>query len=89
MLLCSVIVQISSFIKSPRIKLNFNLYKTLDDDENDINNMDINLIEETVLDQSIEKAVKQMLNDGPKQEELSPTQKFKLLYEVSNVFYFI
>lgn len=83
-----LIVQVSSFICFqskilPRV-LTFNLRaidnsQTSDDDnEQDI---DINLIEETVLDQSIEKAVRQMLDDGPKEVELSPSEKFKLLYE--------
>ena len=51
----------------------------------DDSEFDINLIDETVLDLSIEKAVKQMLDDNSKpSDELTPAQKFQQLYEVIN-----
>lgn len=95
MLLLLVLEKNSSFVRFQFIKSpitiatikKINVYSSVEGSETSIhddNEMDINLIEETVLDQSIEKAVRQMLDDGPKQIELSPTEKFKLLYEVSS-----
>jgi hypothetical protein len=49
------------------------------DDEDDV---DIDLIVESVMDQSVEKAVKQMIEEGPKvDEEATPAEKFNMLYK--------
>ena len=52
------------------------------DDDDDEDGMDINLIAETVIDQSIERAVKQMLDEPDKVEEISPVEKFNAMYKV-------
>lgn len=51
--------------------------------EGDISELDIEYAgEESLLDVSIAKAVKQMLDDGPKEPEPSPVEKFQNLYKV-------
>ena len=48
-----------------------------DDDE-----PDINLVAETEMDRSIAMAVKSLLDEGPKEPELSPVEKFNQIYRV-------
>jgi hypothetical protein len=52
--------------------------------EGDISELDIEYAgEESLLDISIAKAVKQMLDDGSKEPEPSPVEKFQNLYKVN------
>jgi len=50
------------------------------DDDND--EPDINLVAETEMDRSIANAVKSLLDEGPKEPELSPVEKFNQMYKV-------
>lgn len=49
--------------------------------EEDDEILDIQYIAESVMDQSIERAVKQMLSDGPKEPEISPLERFNSMYK--------
>jgi hypothetical protein len=51
-----------------------------DGDDND--EPDINLVAETEMDRSIANAVKSLLDEGPKEPELSPVEKFNQMYKV-------
>ena len=57
-----------------------------DNNNNDNNNdelaeIDINFVTETVLDQSIEKAVKQLISDGLMVPQIDPVEKFNTMYK--------
>ena len=50
--------------------------------DNDNDEPDINLVAETEMDRSIANAVKSLLDEGPKEPELSPVEKFNQMYKV-------
>jgi hypothetical protein len=68
-----------------RITSTRNTVEAADDDKDVLDDFDFTL-DESILGESIEQAVKQLLDEGPKGPEISPVEKFQMMYKVCHIF---